>query len=279
MQLYQKESTGALLNPYLTAHKLWRNRALLRQFTWRTIEMRHKGSLLGMVWAVLSPLLVLSIYSFVFVTVFDGRFGSNPDETAWDYTIAIFLGLALMQLFLETLTSSSGVIVGNANYVKKVVFPLEILPISVVGASLFHCSVSIGLVLIAVLTFGGGLSWTVLWLPFIIVPILLIACGVAWLLSALGVFLRDLTFVTQFMSLLFMFLSAVFYPASRIPEEFAFLHANPMLVALEASRNAVLWHSPPSLGTMLYLYTVGGTVCIGGYFVFTKLRSAFADVI
>jgi lipopolysaccharide transport system permease protein len=180
---------------------------------------------------------------------------------------------------LETLTSSAGVIVANGNYVKKVVFPLEILPIAVVGSSLFHCLVSLGLVVIAVAGFGTGLSWTFLWLPILVLPILFLSAGVAWLLSALGVFLRDLTFVTQFLSLLFMFLSAVFFPASKIPARFSFLTANPLLIALESSRNAVLWHTSPSWSSVFYLYWTGLVICMGGYLVFNKLKPAFADVV
>lgn len=279
MRLYRREPSLSLVNPWLIMRNLWRHRALIRQFAWRGVELRHKGSFLGMIWAFLNPLLVLAVYAFVFVCVFDSHFGSSAKESRWDYAIAIFLGLSLIQLFLETLSVAPTVIVSNPNYVKKVVFPLEVLPISALGASLFHCVVSLGLVLLAIQFLGGGLSASVLWLPVVLLPVLLLSSGAAWLMASLGVFIRDLSFVTQFLSLVLMFLSAVFYPASRIPEAFSVLRLNPLLIALESSRNAVLWHQAPQFTQLAYLYTVGAMGCLSGHFLFAKLKPAFADVI
>ena len=255
------------------------HRRLIRQFARRYIEMRHKGSLFGVLWSVLNPLLVLAVYSFVFVIVFRGSFGVSPSESRWDYAIGIFIGLAISQLFLEALTASPQLIVSNPNYVKKVVFPLEILPVSATSASLFHCVVSLALALLATALAGNGLHAGCLWLPVLLVPVLFMSLGAAWLMAALGVFLRDLTFITQFLNLVIMFLSGVFYSPQRIPEAYGFLRWNPLLIAVDVTRNAVLWNMPPALDQLLYLYAVGIMSLCGGYILFTRLKPAFADVV
>src|ERR1022692_379598 len=223
MLLYQKESWWSLVSPLNLVRKLYRQRNLLRQFTWRNIEIQHKGSTLGLFWSVLSPLLLFAVYAFVFVVIFNGRFGVVPTETRVDYAIGLFLGLALLQLFQEALTVSPLSVVQNPNYVKKVVFPVEILPVAAFGAALFRCLVSLGLVMVACVFWGPGLSSTAWWLPFIVVMLGLLSLGIGWILAALGVFVRDLVPLMQFFSILLMFISAVFYSGDQIPHAFAFL--------------------------------------------------------
>lgn len=279
MQLYQKESLIALLSPWAILQKLHRHRVLLRQFTWRNIQMEHKGSALGMIWSVLSPLLLFGAYTFVFVVVFEGRYGTVQSETRADYAIAMFLSLALIQLFLETMASSPLLVVQNANYVKKVVFPLEILPVAAVGAAVFRCCVSLILVLAAVAIWGPGLTMTIWWLIPVVICTIMLAAGAAWILAALGVFLRDLAPFVQFASMLLMFMSAVFYPLSRIPASFGFLRYNPLVVVVETARAAAVWHLRPEMSDLLYLAAVSVIVCCVGHAVFASVKSAFSDVL
>src|ERR1022692_281552 len=306
MLLYQKESWWSLVSPLNLVRKLYRQRNLLRQFTWRNIEIQHKGSTLGLFWSVLSPLLLFAVYAFVFVVIFNGRFGVVPTETRVDYAIGLFLGLALLQLFQEALTVSplSVVqnpnyvkklallqlfqealmvsplsVVQNPNYVKKVVFPVEILPVAAFGAALFRCLVSLGLVMVACVFWGPGLSSTAWWLPFIVVMLGLLSLGIGWILAALGVFVRDLVPLMQFFSILLMFISAVFYSGDQIPHAFAFLRLSPLLIVIESGRAALLWHIQPAAGNLVYLGIVSVATCILGHAFFCAVKPAFADVV
>lgn len=279
MQLYKKASWFSLFNPWLTALKIYKNRRLLWQFTLRNIELQHKGSALGLTWSLLSPLLLFGAYAFVFLAVFDGRFGISAAETRLDYAIGLFLGLALLQLFQETMTTAPLVVVQNQNYVKKVVFPLEILPLAAFGGAFFRCLLAIMLVLLAVAIWGPGLSITVLWLPLIVGLLALLSLGLAWTLSALGVFLRDLAPLMQFFSVLLMFMSGVFYSLNRIPPTFSFLRYNPLLVIVEMSRSVVLWHQAPAVGDLVYIGFLSVFFCLVGHLLFCVVKPAFSDVL
>ncbi|MGA2018859.1 MAG: ABC transporter permease [Opitutaceae bacterium] len=279
MLLYQQESWWSLLSPLNLVRKLYRQRSLLRQFTWRNIEIQHKGSTLGLLWSVLSPLLLFAVYAFVFVVIFKGRFGVVPTETRVDYAIGLFLGLALLQLFQEALTVSPLSVVQNPNYVKKVVFPVEILPVAAFGAALFRCLVSLGLVMVACVFWGPGLSPAAWWLPFIVFMLGLLSLGMGWILAAVGVFVRDLVPLMQFFSILLMFTSAVFYSGDQIPHAFAFLRLSPVLIVIETGRAALLWHIQPATGTLVYLGIVSVATCILGHAFFCAAKPAFADVV
>jgi lipopolysaccharide transport system permease protein len=259
---------------------LWGHRSLAWQFVVRNVEIRHKGSHLGLVWSVVNPLLMLSLYVFVFGFVFGGSFNAIPDETRVDYGLGIFVGLSLFHFVSEVLGQAPGVIVSNPNFVRKVVFPLEILPVATVGASFFHFLVSISLALLGIATIGPGLNAGVLWLPVIFAPVLLWGLGAAWMISALGTFFRDIAQVMQFLTMALMFASAVFYPASKIPEAaWTVLRFNPLIHAIELSRDAALWNLPLSMPTLGYLYATGIASCVAGFWAFRKLRPAFADVV
>jgi lipopolysaccharide transport system permease protein len=277
--LYQKESWGSLVSPIELVRKLYRYRVLLRQFTWRNVELQHKGSILGLVWSVLSPLLLFAVYGFVFVVIFNSRYGAVPTETRKDYAIALFLSLSLFQIFQETLVTAPSAILQNPNFVKKVVFPIEILPVSYFGAALFRCLVSLVLVVIACAVWGPGLGETALWLPVIVVLLGLLSLGVGWILAALGVFLRDLTPLMQFFSLLLMFMSAVFYSSAKIPAGLSFLRFNPMLIIVESGRDVLLWHIQPDPLNLAYLGILSIATCLLGHALFCAVKPAFADVL
>ena len=271
MLLYQRESWFALLNPVKIVGNLYNHRVLLWQFIWRNIELQHKGSMLGVIWSILSPLLLFGVYGFVFLVVFEGRFGVVPTETRSDYAIGLFLGLTMLQLFQETMTV--------APTVKKVVFPLEVLPVAALGAAFFRCLVALVLVVLATEIWGSGLSSTAWWLPLLVVLLGIFSMGVAWILSALGVFLRDLPPLMQFCSVLLMFISGVFYSFSKIPAAFSFLRYNPLAVYLETARGALLWNISPTSVEVVSLGLTSMATCLVGYALFAYLKSAFADVL
>ena len=276
---YQKEFWATLINPVAIARELYSHRILLWQFTRRSIELQHKGSALGIVWMLLSPLLLFGVYAFVFLVVFDGRYGVVPNETRLDFAIGLFLSLTLVQMVQDTMAAAPTTILQNPNYVKKVVFPLEILPLVVFSAAFFRCLIALMLVLVTVAVAGPGLRATAWWLPIIVLLFALFSVGVAWILAALGVFLRDLGPFMQFFTQILTFMSGVFYSLNRLPGTFAFLRFNPIMVVIESSRNVVLWHIAPTSGDLIYLGVVGGLTCLAGHVLFSALKPVFADVV
>lgn len=259
---------------------LHRHRSLLWQFTVRTVELRTKGSHLGLVWSVLGPLLMLALYVLVFGYIFGGSFHVLPDESRAEYGLGIFLGLALFNFAGDMVCNTASAVADNPNFVKKVVFPVEILPAAMVGASVIHLLVTLALVGVGVLCFGRGLPASSLLLPLILAPMVLGALGVAWLLAALGVFLRDLRQILPALSTALMFASAVFYSPSRIPPAaYSFLKYNPLLHAIENARAVVLWGHAPDAWGLLYLWACALVAFFAGFWVFTKLKPAFADVL
>jgi lipopolysaccharide transport system permease protein len=266
------------LLPFAT--DLWTHRELLWQFTLRNVELRHKGSHLGLIWSLLNPLLMLGLYVLVFGYIFDGSFGIQADETRADYALGIFLGLTLFHFVAEVLGLAPAIIVGNPNFVKKVVFPLEILPAAHVGGALIHLLISLGLVLLSLVVFGSAFPVLgVLWLPVIILPLLLLSLGIAWFISALGVFFRDISQIVQFVSMALLWASAVFFSAQKYPEAWVYLRYNPVLLAIDLARDAVLWDRPLNLKHLAYLYAAGLAACYLGHLAFRRMKPAFADVL
>lgn len=175
---------------------------------------------------------------------------------------------------------SPTLIVGNPNFVKKVVFPLEILPAASVGAALFHMFISLALILVSFLLFGRGVDWGILWLPVLLIPLILLCLGIAWFFSALGVFFRDVGQIMQFITMALMFSSAVFYSAQKIPHAaWVWMRFNPILLAIELTRDATLWQRPLDYNHLAYLYAISLAACYLGHLAFRKMKPAFADVL
>ena len=260
---------------------LARKRELWWQFTVRAIETRHRGSYLGIVWSGLTPLLMLGLYGVVFGKFLRSRFNVLPNETTADFVLALFLGLTLFQVVAETLAVAPTVIVTSPNMVKKVVFPLEILPLSQLGAACFHFFISLCLLLLGIVFWGRGLTLAaVLWLPVILTPLLLLSAGLCWICSALGVFFRDIAQATPFVTSVVIYASAVVYPVSRItPAIWTVLKWNPFLHTVNLTRDALLWNVPINLTQLAYTYACGIGLCLLGRWLFLKLQPAFADVI
>lgn len=257
------------------------NRLLLWQFTVRNIRAKHKGSYLGVVWMVLNPLLMMSLYSFVFGVIFNGRYGVSPDETALDYALGIFLSLTIFQLIAEVMGVSTTIILGNSNIVKRVVFPLEILPVAQVGASIYNFLISICLVFLGIIVFGRELTWHAALLPILVFPVILFSIGLGWFFSAIGVFIRDIGQLMQFLTLALMYCSAIFYPIDKVIVAgfYPVLKFNPLAHIVEQARRIVLWHEPLHWQPVVYVYLCAFAVFFLGYLVFEKTKKCFADVV
>lgn len=251
------------------------------QFTLRAVELRHRGSHLGFVWALVNPLLQLGLFVVVFGLVFKNRFNVLPNETPVDFALAVFLGLTIFHVVAETMAAAPSFIVSNPNFVKKVVFPLEILPIANVSAYWFHMLISLALLLIGMLLIGHGIPLEgLLWLPVIIAPVLLLSAGLGWALAGFGVFFRDIGQMAGFIGQVIMYSSAVFYSTKIVPASvWAFLRWNPVLHTIEQARNVLLWDQPINLTHVGFTWGFGLASCAGGYAIFKKLQPAFADVV
>ena len=189
---------------------LFHKRELLWQFLVRNVKSRHRGSILGAFWLIANPLLMLGLYVFAFGVVFGGRFTDSPDESTIDYALGVFVGLSVLGIISGTIGSAPGTIVSQPNFVKKVVFPLEVLPAANTGALAYDLLIGLSLCFLGVQFLGSGLSVSIFLVPVLIAPIFLISLGFAWFFSALGVFIRDITQLGSFLGLALLYSSGVF---------------------------------------------------------------------
>jgi lipopolysaccharide transport system permease protein len=259
---------------------VWRNRQLITQMTKREVVGRYRGSVMGLAWSFFNPILMLTVYTFVFSVVFKARWGLGADETKTDFAILVFVGMILQGLFAECVNRAPGLILGNVNYVKKVVFPLEILPLIALGSALFHAGVSMVVLVVAQLLLNGSVPWTLIMFPIVLLPLLLATLGVAWFLAALGVYVRDIGQVTGVFTTVLMFLSPVFYPVASLPENYQiWLRLNPLTYIIEEGRNVLVHGLLPDMTAWLTYTLASLTIAWLGYWWFQKTRKGFADVI
>lgn len=256
------------------------NRQLIWQMTQREVVGRYKGSIFGLAWSFFNPIFMLVVYTFVFSVVFKSRWGVGGDESRTQFAVMLFVGMIVHGLFAEVLNRAPGLILSNVNYVKKVVFPIEILPVIAMGAALFHSLISLGVLLAAFTLFNGYLHWTAVFIPLVLLPLVILTIGLAWMLASLGVFLRDVGQTIGIITMVMMFLSPVFYPVTVLPEKFRpWLMANPLTFIIEQAREVLIWgHLPEWSG--LGIYTLVATaVAWAGFAWFQKTRKGFADVL
>jgi lipopolysaccharide transport system permease protein len=252
---------------------------LIVALTRREIESRHKGTFGGLYWYAIQNVVLVAIYSTVFGSVFRTRWSEEGLGEA-DFTIALFIGLTIFNLVAETMNRAPASIVQNANLVKKVVFPLQVLPVVTVGASLFNFVIAVAIMVVAALLLSVPLSWKGLWLPVIVLPVPLLALGLSWGLAALGVYMRDIGQVIGLTTTAMMFLSPLFYPASSVPKHLApVLLANPITIPLEQARAVLLFGRDPDPVALGLYWIAAVAVALLGYWFFQRTRRGFADVL
>jgi lipopolysaccharide transport system permease protein len=254
---------------------------LIMTMSVREIAGRYRGSLFGMAWSFFNPILMLGIYTFFFSVVIKSRWGGAQGEgTDINIAVILFAGLIIHGFFSEMLTKAPMLIAGNVNFVKKVVFPLEVFPWVALMESLFHLMISIGVLLGMMLVSGEKLHWVMLLFPIIIFPLAIIALGFSWALSALGVYFRDVGQITGFVASTLLFLSPIFYPLSALPHSLQTLAMfNPLTIAVEQFRAVLLYGQMPDMLLLGMYFFVGLLILIAGYGIFMKLRRGFADVL
>ena len=258
---------------------LYENRYLLGQMTKKDIGDRYKGSALGVVWAFVVPVLMLVIYTFVFSEVFQAKWGNATDEK-FSFAMILFCGLSVFNMFSETISRATGLISANVNYVKKVVFPLEILPVTMTLTALFHASISYLILVVANYVLRGSLS-AYLWLwPIAMLPAVVLTVGMGYLVSALSVFLKDLGNIINVIVMILMYTSPVFYSLSAVPEDLRGICLwNPMTYVVENLRNVVLYNTMLQWDQYLISCVYAVVALFVGYRVFSRTKEGFADVL
>lgn len=260
---------------------LWMNRELWWQLTKRDVLGRYRGSHLGLGWSFINPLMMLAIYTFVFSQVFKARWANiNIEESPWIFAINLFSGLIVFNLLAECANKAPTLILNNPNYVKKVIFPLEILGAVTVASACFHSLMSLGILLIFKFIVFGNLPTTTLLLPLIWTPLLIGCLAISWLLSAVGVFIKDINQIISTITSMLMFLSPIFYPISAVPKTFQWvLSINPLAQIIEQTRDVLILGKYPNL----WIYSIEIITCLMAselcFIIFRKLKPSFADII
>ncbi|MHB1254907.1 MAG: ABC transporter permease [Dethiobacteraceae bacterium] len=258
----------------------WRNRMLIWQMTRRDVVGRYRGSIMGLAWSFFNPLLMLATYTFVFSVVFRARWGVGGEESRADFAIILFVGMIVYGLFAECVNRAPGIIISNVNYVKKVVFPLEILPWVALGSAIFYSLVSAVVLLFAQLIINQTLPWTSVFFPLVMLPLVFAAMGFGWFLAALGVFLRDIGQITGIFTTVVMFVSPVFYPVTALPKEYqGLLRLNPLTLIIEESRKVLVFGILPEWRSLFVALVLGLSIASIGFWWFQRTRKGFADVL
>jgi lipopolysaccharide transport system permease protein len=276
------------MNPHL-AHKttlsevfanFFRNRKLIFQMAQREVLGRYRGSVIGLAWSFFNPLLMLGVYTFFFSFVFKARWGVAQDGGHTDFAVVLFVGLIVHGLFAECINRAPMLINSNVSFVKKVIFPLEIFPWIVMGSAVFHAAISVLVLLGLQLILTGTLSWTILLVPLIFAPLILVTLGFTWFFAATGVYVRDIGQVSGLITSVLLFVSPVFYPISVLPPPIrSLVMLNPLTLIIEESRKVLLFGETPNwIGLAIYTL-VAVAIAWLGFWWFQKTRKGFADVL
>lgn len=266
-------------SPFSIFSDLWHYRKLIVRLSRREIEARYKGSFLGLFWSIFTPLLTMCIYTFVFSVMFKSRWADLADQPG-AFALVLFSGLIVVNIFSECLNRAPTSILEHAEYVKRVVFPLEILQCVALITALFNAFIGTVVLLIAYPFILGTPPWTAIFFPIVLMPLLLMTLGTCWVLCSLGVFIRDLRHMVAILTSLLCFISPVFYPITLFPENLRkWVYLNPLTIILEQTRDIWFHGRLPNLEIWLASMLAGWIVCWLGFLWFCKTRKGFADVI
>ena len=264
------------ISPYLA---LTRHFALVVQMARRDVAGRYRGSFAGLLWSFLNPLLMLAIYTFVFGVIFKSRWNAQTTNQ-FQYATVLFAGLNVNMLFSECANRATTLIIENTNFVKRVVFPLETLTWAALGSALFHLLISTIVLLVISPFFMGGIHWTVVLFPIVVMCFLPFVAGIVWLLASLGVYLRDLKQMVGIVTMALMFLAPILYPATSIPERWRFaLYFNPLTIIAEASQDVLIWGLLPRWDQLAAYVAIASLFAWFAFAWFERTRRGFADVV
>jgi lipopolysaccharide transport system permease protein len=268
------------LNPLEMVRNLWAHRELTWQMARHDVVGRYRAAALGLLWPVITPLILLLIYTFVFSIVFNARWQDDPSEGRGQFALTMFCGMLAFNLFAEVVNRAPVMVLSNPNYVKKVVFPLEVFVPSGMLSALFNMVIGWGVWLAGMAIIIGPPPWTVVWLPVVLLPVCLTTAGIAWILASIGVFVRDIGHIVALIVQVLFFATPIFYPIERVGMPYRrVLELNPLTHAVEDVRRVMMWGEPPAWGTWAATVAVSAALALAGYAFFMKSKRAFADVI
>jgi lipopolysaccharide transport system permease protein len=267
------------LSPREMVASPWRHRKLIGMLVRREVVGRYRGSVLGILWSFFNPVVMLLVYTFVFGVVFKARWTAQSQGTM-EFALLLFAGLIVFNVFSECINRAPTLVLSNVNYVKKVAFPLEILPWVALGSALFHGLISVLVWVLAYIIAFGTPQPTVLVFPFVILSVVLFTVGLSWGLASLGVYLRDVSQFIGMVTMAMMFLSPIFYPVSALPPAWQpLLLANPLTAPVEQMREVLFWGRWPDLGILVQYLAGSAVVAWLGFAWFQKTRKGFSDVL
>ncbi len=277
--LSRGQASVSSTSPSALLTSIWRHRATIRALAKREVQSKYRGSVLGLFWSLVNPLLMLAIYTFVFSQIFRMRWGNGLDHPL-DFALMLFTGMIIFGFISETLSRAPMLVTGNPNLVKKIVFPLEICAPVAVISGLFQFLIGLALLLIVFTITKGAPPATALLFPFIAIPLILLTLGATWLISSLGVFIRDISQLIAHLLMVTMFLSPIFYPITAIPEQFRpFFYINPLTFLVEQTRRVLILGMQPDWHQLLLFTAFSLFVCYLGFIWFQFSRKGFADVL
>jgi len=264
---------------YEMIRSLLRHRSLILDMTKREVIGRYRGSILGIAWSFFNPLIMLCVYTVVFSTIFKAKWGVGSDSKT-EFALVLFIGMIVHGVLAESMNNSPALMLRNISYVKKVVFPLEILPWVVMGSTMFHAFISLVVWSLFYVVVNQSAQWTVVFLPFVFLPLILFSLGVSWMLASLGVFIRDIGQMTGVITTVLLFLSPIFYPASALPEPYqSIIYLNPLTFVIEQARDVLMWGSLPNWHGLMVATIISLATAWVGFFWFQKTRHGFSDVL
>ncbi|WP_417595252.1 ABC transporter permease [Oceanospirillum sp.] len=256
---------------------------LLFQMTQRDVVQRYKGSWLGIGWSIITPLMMLAVYTFVFQFVFQARWPgvvAESTNSGVHFALNLFAGLIFFTFFSDVMTRAPGAILNQPNLVKKVVFPLQLLPWIVVLSSGFQALISLGVLLLGASLLAGGIPGNIIYLPLLLLIFIPMLLGMALAFGALGVYFTDTQHIVAMITAPLMFLSPIFYPVSMLPDwAQQWIHLNPLTLIIELSRTVFLGSPWPEISSLVIFSLFSVATAIMGAFLFAKLRRGFADVL
>jgi len=276
----RQPALSAYFSTIRMARSLIGNRQLIWQLAWRDIEARYRGTQLGLLWSLLTPLLMLSVYTVVFCGILGAQWNDGGQHTFFSFALIAFAGLIAFNMFTEIISRAPTLIISCPNYVKKIVFPLEVLVAVAVLSALVTFFASFAILILASLILKGLPPWTIIFFPVAILPLALFSIGAGWLLASLGVYLRDIGQAVLVATQVLMFMTPIFYPLEQVPNWLQpIMRYSPLTICVENFRQVVLWGKLPNART-LAMATLTGLLCAQvGYAFFMKTKKGFADVL
>jgi lipopolysaccharide transport system permease protein len=279
MTTYSISSVSAhSVSPTAYVRTVVRHRELIARLVGREFAVRFRGSFLGVLWAIMTPVLTVIVYAFVFGIVFNSKWGDATSKS--NFVSILMLGIIVHGIFAEAIGRAPSLILGHVNYVKKVIFPLEVLPVMAVVGVLMNATIGLFIVVALNLIVSHEVQPTIVFLPLILLPYLVLITGFVLFLSSIGVYLRDLSHLVGFFVTVSLFMTPIFYPISAVPEPYRqFLYLNPLTFTVEAARAVTLFGAMPNW-TGLAIYSGIALICAWiGLYWFQRARNGFADVI